>query len=84
MVKVEVFKKDGGFHALTIGGEYVRPLITVDYVAQMSVWLVNLQVEYNGLRFDAPEYMYAINIDEEILSAMAKNLERSINGRYEE
>ena len=78
--KVDIVERDGGYHGITINGEPHRATITVDYVAQMSVWLVNLNVEYGGVKANGCEYLYGLNIGMDTFESMAGQIQASLNG----
>ena len=83
MYKIEIIKeptKDGERTRMLINGEYHRFSLSADWVAQQTVWLVNMQIEIDSGKWNAPEYMYELCIDHEMLTFMAGHLQDSING----
>ena len=71
---------DGEHTRMLLNGEHKRFSLTVDWVAQQSVWLVNMQIEIDGQKWNSPEYMYTLHIDHEMLAYMCSGLEDGVNG----
>ena len=82
MYKIEIVK-EGEHTRMLLNGKHKRFSLTVDWVAQQSVWLIVMHIEIDDIKFTCPEYYYELCIDHELLSTMAGHLEDSVNGYFE-
>ena len=84
MYKIEIIKeptKEGEYTRMLLNGEHKRFSLTVDWQPyQGGYWLVNMQIEIDGQKWNCPEFLYELLIDNELLTNMAARLEDSING----
>jgi len=80
MYKIEIVM-EGEHTRMLLNGEHKRFRLTVDWVAHYSTWLVNMQIEIDGGNWNAPEYIYNLCIDYDLLTTMAGHLQDNINGQ---
>jgi len=79
MVKVTYGQLGEGAYRFMVDGVAVNSYITINWSVQHSVWPAVVVVQYDGLEYHGSEYMPDININTEVLSGIAREIERRIN-----